>query len=161
MAVLGLTSMVILAGCSMAPLMGGDQQGPVTVGLINDGNSTYSFEVWVAEGPLDGIQVQKGNGETVTVPAGPGLTKFNYSGKTPRTTSVQLPESARDIKQISISPGEVDEFTIEDPPSDPVVVVTVRNDTRVIALVTAACSGDFNYLEVTTLDGRATAGYNC
>nr|WP_233340446.1 hypothetical protein [Haloprofundus sp. MHR1] len=137
------------------------QDDAVDVGLINSGNASYTFEVWVGERPLEGIQRHSQNNETEPIPIVTGLNTIILDDVQPPVTFVSFPNSTRQVEQITLTPDDTREFSVEDMPSDPVIVITVRNDERIFAIVTATCSGDFRYVEVTSLDERTSSAYNC
>lgn len=159
------TSIILLsvvAGCGALPPIGEQpQNNSVDVGLINSGNASSTFEVWVGERPFEGIQLHRQNNETEPLAVTSGLGTIRLNGPKPPVTAVSFPNSARQVERITLDPGDTQEFSVQDLPDDPVLVITVRNGERVFSIVTATCSGDFRYVEVTSLNERTSSAYNC
>ncbi|WP_155120670.1 hypothetical protein [Haloprofundus marisrubri] len=145
----------------MTPLVGGDQQGPVTVGLINSANETQTFEVWVVDDSVEKIGVKDSSGEVGNLSMTPGLRSFHPEGYDHPPIAVVLPESARHVTTANLTEGSTRELTVEDPPNNPTVIISVKSDGRIVEIVTATCDRNLRYVEVTGQDDHASGAYNC
>lgn len=136
------------------------QTGPAEITISNSANQTYTFEVSVVEYPSNATTLRD-DGLTGDYQIGPGL-RSHSPGENYVWTEVELPESARLHGRYSLQPGEVSNTSIEEfSPDFAVVVVIYQAENEIDSWVSAHCSGNLAFLEVTMYEYGPSSAYNC
>lgn len=141
-AVLGVA---VLAGCLSGPIFDDrGQEGPVSVNLTNAATDTYEFRVLVVDGPPEDAAYypQYTDRESEWTQFSPaGLSNTDYADA--NVTSIQFRQHVtRQHDTVTLAPNETARTRIDEFETRDIVVVTVTSDGRVLALVTATCTGD-------------------
>lgn len=160
-----LVGLLALGGCVTAPFGATPaQEGPVTVVLGNSADRTYAFQVSVARGELnDGeVTIRKADGTVDSTSPGAGLTTYDFTPAFGRVTSIDMPRGrSRLAGRHVLEPGETNRRSIEEFEARDTILIVVRTDIRVVAMVTMSCRGDLVYVDVTMRAYGTETAFNC
>lgn len=94
-----------LTGCIGNPLGGSaPQDRPVYINLTNEANTSHTFELWVAEAPLDGVQVYMANRSDYTVNMGDVGIGTHDTGDHQITSYLTFPDRATLYGRYTLDP---------------------------------------------------------
>jgi len=166
LSVLGLVTLLLVAGCIGIPFSGpSEQKQPVQLVLNNSVNVSTTFEVYVFKRPAT-MTAHYQDGTVVTAEIGQGLSNHETGPRT--VTNIEFPESAQKRGQYTLEPGEEKQSSIEHFPRNGVLFTVVsKNEGEIFAWVSANCDEQSLVgLEVTSEDDPpvvpgVSAGYGC
>lgn len=157
-------SLVLTGGC-VSGLFGPPepQDRPVYVNLINEHNTSQTFELWVGEGAeLEGIQVNRATGGDHNTTEGRAGISNHHPGDYHTVLSLSFPDDVRLYGRYTLAPNGSRDWYMPEPFGQTVFVVVIYNEDRVTTWISVSCDRDVLYgfsVEATYYGG--SGGYSC
>lgn len=164
LAIAAIGVLVLCSGCLGFGTSPG-QTGPVDLHIVNDGNTTHEFSIWVADGELgrNSTAIYRADRPVSYASPGQGLSTYTFTNASGAVTAVEVPANrSRSLGTHRLAPGERYETNVTDFETGDTLVVVDRRGDRIVSLITANCDETgLNFVSVIAGPVRTSAAYSC